>query len=140
MKLLNQIKKFAFGLVLTSVTVGAATAVWWNTAQPRTLAWDYADVSDVTHLSFSLYSSTNVATPLTNWVKFTNVWATNLTLKTSSAPGLITNTFYFSFLQVPALQFFVVSASNSFYGAESDFSNVTNTPAPPFSPRNTRIQ
>lgn len=133
MKILNYLPKLT--LACAAVALLSAATFNWSFLQPRTLAWDYPETNDLNLLSFNLYTTTNVTLPLTAWQKMTNVAATNLTLKQTIGATGPTNTFYFQFLQVPQLQFFVVTASNSFYGGESVFSNVTNTPTPPFSSR-----
>lgn len=103
--------------------------------QNRGLGWEYTNTVS-SDLSFRIYSTTNVALPLTSWPLFTNLYSTNLTIKTIG----ITNSISFFFQQIPQQQYFAVKTYSAFYNLESDFSNVTNTPAPPISSQNLSIR
>lgn len=129
------IRKLPILSIVFTLVCAAMGAVDLSQPQPRTLAWDYAETNDLETLSFKLFSSKTLDTPLVEWGMFTNVPATNLVLTTKNG----TNTFSFAFMQVPAREFFVVKASSVFYGGDSDFSNVTNTPALPTSSRKLKI-
>lgn len=138
-KPINSLLALVLGLISCAVLAGAATN--WLLPQPRILAWDYPSTNDLPMLSFNVYTSTNVTLPVSSWTRMTNIPATNLTLKVATGTnGVTVNSFYFNFFQVPQFQFFVVTASNSFYAGESDFSNVTNIPAPPVPSQKFRIQ
>lgn len=102
--------------------------------QNRGLGWEYTNTVS-SDISFRIYSTTNLALPLTSWSLFTNIYLTNLTMKTVGT----TNSFSFFFQQIPQQQYFAVRTYSAFYNLESDFSNVTNTPAPPISSQNLSI-
>lgn len=102
--------------------------------QNRGLGWEYTNTVS-SDISFRIYSTTNLSLLLTSWSLFTNVYLTNLTMKTVGT----TNSFSFFFQQIPQQQYFTVRTYSAFYNLESDFSNVTNTPAPPISSQNLSI-
>jgi len=79
-----------------------------------TLAWDYPSNELSTNLVFKLYSTTNVALPMTNWPLVKTIVGTNLTTPFPMQPGM---------------RLFVMTASN-FWG-ESTFSPVAATPPAP---------
>ena len=79
-----------------------------------TLAWDYPSAELNTNLTFKLYHSTNPTLPLAQWMPFTNIAGTNLSVALSINVGV---------------HFFFLTASN--WWGESDPSNVASTPAPP---------
>lgn len=79
-----------------------------------TLEWDYPEAERSTNLTFYVFTSTNVAVPLTNWTALTNVVGTNLSVQLQIDPGQ---------------RYFVMTASN-FWG-QSDFSEVASTPSLP---------
>jgi len=54
------------------------------------LSWDYPP-SEIPNVSFNIYFSTNIATPVANWTLITNVTGTNTTV--AIAPG---NGFWFA--------------------------------------------
>lgn len=112
----------------------------WTKPQSRTLIWNYTN-NISPDISFNIYSSKDLGIPLAAWSLFTNVTATNMTTKaTLDTNNLSITECSFHFLQIPGLQFFAVKAYSEFYKQESDFSNVTNTPATPVSSQSLRIQ
>lgn len=78
------------------------------------LSWSYPAESLSPDLTFRVYASTNLATPITNWACLTNIAGTNLSASVKIQPGQM---------------FFVMTASN-FWG-ESLTSNVAATPKLP---------
>jgi hypothetical protein len=78
------------------------------------LQWDYPTNDLSEDLWFNLYSTTNIAAPLSTWPMVTNFVGTS-TVATVSVPW-------------GEKRFFTVIASN-YWGEFSAFSNVTNTPA-----------
>jgi hypothetical protein len=132
-------------LVAALSSVAVAAAVTYS-PQDRTLVWDYTVIGgtnntvnlDVT--GFNIYASSDVTMPLYTWPLFTNLMATNLQFKASGTGLNITNTYSITWSQVPQLQFFVITATNTFYKVESDFSNVALTPAPPQTPQRLLIK
>lgn len=130
MKTSNPLKLIAFIALTVSLT---AAVIDWTKPQRRTLLWE--DTNNPPEITFNVYTSAVVTVPLTQWNLMTNIAATNILTKSSNG----TNYYAWQFDQIPQNQFFVVRTYSLFYGQESDFSNVTNTPAPPSSPRVSRI-
>lgn len=87
-----------FGLSLRAATI--------------TLLWDYPTNDLGADLTFKVYSTTNIAVPMTNWQVSTIVGTTTAAQVTMA----------------PSRRFFFVTASNIW--GESGPSNITNTPAP----------
>ena len=79
-----------------------------------TLAWNYPDADATNVHAFRLYSSTNIALPLTNWTVIATIPGTN---RTVTLP-----------IQPPQ-RFYTITASN--WWGESPFSNVAATEKPP---------
>lgn len=129
----NRLSKFTMALALAVGATLAAQTLFNPT--PRILQWDYPDTNSLETLSFRVYTSPRADVPLSLWTLFTNLPATNLVRNQT------TNSDYMLlFQQIPKLQFFVITASNSFYKVESDFSNVALTPAPPSLPQHLFIK
>lgn len=105
--------KALIALLFLLLPLGAKAAVP-TTPQLVILAWDYPTNELRAELSFKLYTSTNLAVPMTNWLVLTNVAGTNLAAAVRIEPGE---------------HFFTLTASN-FWG-ESDFSNVASVPPLP---------
>lgn|SRR3990167_7444759 len=103
-------------LALLSIILGCLLAALAATPPSGRviLAWDYPTNELGTNLTFRLYGSSNITTPLTNWTVLTNVVGTNLSVTVQIQPGVY---------------FFALTASN--FWMESDFSNVASTPALP---------
>jgi len=80
------------------------------------LYWDYP-ANELTNVTFNVYSTTNIALPLTNWLVMTNVNSTNVVLDIT-----------------PGQRYFYATATN-FWG-ESDPSTVASVPATPKSGTN----
>jgi len=93
-----------------------------------TLVWSYpTNVASDTTLGFVFLTTTNLATPLTNWVTLTNVPATNCLSTNLDATG--TNFIGSLPIQVaPGASFYVMESSN-FWGL-SQTSNTASTPPP----------
>ena len=102
--------KYILTLLLSICSLSAATLPSGSV----TLAWDYPTNELSTNLTFIVYSTTNIITPLTNWARLTNVIGTNLQSTVTIQPGQ---------------RYFVVTASN--FWMESEFSNVVYTPPLP---------
>jgi hypothetical protein len=110
MKTTKLLKSICFLIVLIAlVMVPAARAA--ETNRPVTVLWDYP-ANELTNVTFYVYQSTNITTPLTNWIVLTNVTGVT-TAKISVLPGV---------------NHFAVSASN-FWGRS--FSGVASTPPQP---------
>lgn len=100
------------------------------TPRPLGLAWDYPTNGMSTDLSFNLYSSTNLSTPLSNWVRIASYPATNANWYSNGlwkVPVQGTNyVFTVTNTVLPGVQFFYVAASN--FWTESDPSNTVGLP------------
>lgn len=86
------------------------------------LEWDYPAQEVTTNLSFQVYGSTNINTPMTNWAVLASVPGTNKQARFVISPGRY---------------FFVMTASNEW--GKSDFSDVVSTSPLPRSDVNVRI-
>ena len=88
-----------------------------------TLQWDKYPTNQISpDLILKVYSSTNLAIPLSSWPLVATVNPTNVTVT----------------LPIDAHQRFYVMTASNWWG-ESDFGNVASTPAPPRSDLNLRI-
>lgn len=106
MKRLIAVAVLALGLGLAAV-IGQA-----DTNETVIVSWDYP-ASEISNMTFRVYQSTNITTPLTNWNVLATVKGTN------EAPPIQV---------VGGLNYFAVSSSN-FWGAV--FSSVVSIPALP---------
>lgn len=108
-------KKILLLLLIGQIVAIAASKFLVEPSGRVTLAWD-PPAGGVVPDVYKIYHSTNINTPLSNWVCIATVPGTNLTTTVMVTPG--TN-------------FFTATASN-FWG-ESLFSNVARTPGLPSS-------
>lgn len=129
----SRFKHMKQATLLLAFTGVSASVVDWSLPQRRTIEW--TDQNSPAEVSFNVYTSSVVNLPLAQWGLMTNLIASNFLVNAS-----ITNTYRFQFDQVPQLQFFAIRTYSLFYKQESDFSNVTNTPAAPRSSRTLLIQ
>jgi len=79
-----------------------------------TIEWEYPPEELSTNLTFYVYSSTNVSTPLTNWPRLATVTGTNLSV---TVP------------MTAQARYFVMTSSN--YWGQAAFSAVASTPPAP---------
>lgn len=112
------IKLFGNTLIITNILTAAIAP-----QQKIRLAYDYPTNELSTNLTFKLYESTNLNTPLNEWKVLTNVIGTNT---------------YIDLLVVPGQHFFALTSSNMW--GESPFSNIASTPNLPRSLTNLTIQ
>jgi hypothetical protein len=112
---------------LAALSLGLAAS-----AQTRPLAFTWSYTNSTIPDSFVLFSTTDLATPLTNWsaiaqipcpVTATNVSTNQGLVMTNYTLSLVTN---YSAVFLPAQRYFTVAASNIW--GFSPFSNVAGTP------------
>lgn len=107
-------------VAVSALAAGPSTSTRTNCV----LTSDYPTNELSTNLWFKVYSSTNVSIPVTSWPLIAIVPGTNATF-----------TLPLDFNQ----RFYVVKSSNSWWRAESDFSNVAGTQPVPRDVINLRL-
>ena len=107
-------------IAITSLTLLAWTPPP-STVQ-LTLEWDYPTNEVASIEMFRVYSSTNIAIPLSSWTVLASIGGTNSIVSTNGTNAICR----LPFTIVPAQRFFSVTASNVWF--ESDFSDVLSTP------------
>lgn len=123
--------------LIAAVSLSAFALILPNPA-PLKLTWDYPTNAFTPDLTFNLYSHTNPAIPLSNWVKVAMFSATNW--HSNSVPIAPVTGTNFSFtvtnMVMPGAQFYYVTVSN-FWG-ESTNTNILGLPPLPAQGENLR--
>ena len=112
-----------------SIAVGLLVVICANAVTPVqrtnvTLICNYPVEELVSNLWFKVYASTNISTPVSNWPVVAVISSTNATISG-------TNVSFKAPLVGIVQTFYAVSASNSWWQADGDFSNVALTPPIP---------
>lgn len=128
-------------LLLIAVAAASAFALILPNPAPLKLVWDYPTNAMSANLTFNLYSHTNPAIPLSNWVRVAIYPATNWHSNSVCIAPVTGTNFVLTItnMTTPGAQFYYVVASN-LWGEFSAPSNTLGLPAVPSKSENLKAQ